>query len=63
MDINHADLVALATLPGVGPKMAERILADRKANGLYRRAEDLLRVKGIGPAKLAKMRERIVIRR
>ncbi len=63
VDVNHADLAALGTLPGIGPKMAERIMADRQANGFYRRVEDLLRVKGIGPAKLAKLREKIVIRR
>jgi competence protein ComEA len=47
-------------LPGVGPVLAERILADRARSGPYARPEDLLRVAGIGPAKLAKLRAHLV---
>lgn len=42
-------------LTGVGPSMAPAIIADREVNGPFRNAKDLLRVKGIGPAKLEKM--------
>ncbi len=56
IDLNTADLDALKTLPGIGPALARRILEDRAANGPYREAADLLRVKGIGPATLARIR-------
>jgi competence protein ComEA len=56
VDLNTADLAALMRLPGVGPVLAERILESRKEAGPYAKPEDLLRVKGIGPAKLAKLR-------
>jgi len=56
IDPNTADLNGLLRLPGVGPALARRILEDRGRNGPYRRAEDLLRVRGIGPATLDKMR-------
>ena len=59
IDPNTADLDALTTLPGIGPALARRILEDRAANGPYRAAADLLRVKGIGPATLARIRPRL----
>ncbi|HET9234523.1 MAG TPA: helix-hairpin-helix domain-containing protein, partial [Candidatus Eisenbacteria bacterium] len=61
IDPNTANLTALMELPGVGPVLARRILEDRSAHGSYRRPEDLLRVPGIGPAKLAKLRPRLLI--
>ena len=62
IDINRATAAELEALPGVGPKLAQAIIEDRTANGPFRTPEDLLRVKGIGPAKLEKMKEMIFIR-
>jgi len=59
IDPNTADLDALMRLPGIGPALAGRILDDRAANGPYRGAADLLRVKGIGPATLDRIRPRL----
>ena len=54
--LNAATLAQLRTLPGVGPKMAMRILAYRKAlGGQFSRIEQLLDVKGIGPKTFAKL--------
>jgi competence protein ComEA len=47
-------------LPGVGPVLAQRILEDRAQAGRYRGPDDLLRVPGIGPAKLARLRPHLV---
>lgn len=57
--INQADVSALEGLPGVGPVLAERIVAHREANGPFEVVEDLLEVSGIGEAKLASMRDLI----
>jgi competence protein ComEA len=59
--INQADATALEELPGVGPVLAERIVAHREANGPFEAVEDLLEVPGIGEAKLASMRDLIRI--
>lgn len=59
IDPNRADADALQRLPGVGPSTAAAILASRDSAGPFRSAEDLLRVRGIGPAKLARMREHL----
>jgi competence protein ComEA len=49
VNINTADAAKLATeLQGVGPALAEAIVADRKANGNFATPEALMRVKGIG---------------
>lgn len=53
IDLNRADAAQLEELPGVGPVLAARIVADREANGPFARVEDLGRVPGVGPAILA----------
>ena len=58
LDPNRASLEQLQTLPGIGPAMARRI-AEERSTAPFREAEDLLRVKGIGPAKLDKIRSHI----
>ncbi|HWO56678.1 MAG TPA: ComEA family DNA-binding protein [bacterium] len=53
IDINTADVRALARLPGIGPELARRIVAERDANGAFVNLIDLQRVRGIGPRKAA----------
>lgn len=55
IDINAASAVELADIPGIGPVLAERIIAYRAANGAFSRPEDLLAVKGIGDKVLARI--------
>lgn len=52
-DINTADDRALARLPGIGPELARRIIAERQSGGPFASLTDLQRVKGIGPRKAA----------
>lgn len=53
--INSASVSELQSLPGVGPALAQQIIAER-SRGRFASTEDLLRVSGIGKAKLEKMR-------
>ena len=55
VDLNRAGAQELQGLPGVGPALAERILAARRER-LFTSVEDLVRVRGIGPATLDEMR-------
>ena len=55
IDVNVCNRLELEHLPGIGPKLAERILASRAEDGPFATARDLMRVKGIGPKLLAKM--------
>ena len=50
VNINTASADVLATLPGIGPTTAQRIVDYRTENGPFARIEDLLNVAGIGPA-------------
>ena len=57
--INAASLAELQTLPGIGPKTASQILAQR-AKKPFRSLEDLDEVKGLGPKKLEKLKPFVV---
>lgn len=59
--LNTATAEELQSLPGVGPKRAEAILALRTRLGHFKRVEDLLRVKGIGHASLRRLKPRVVV--
>ena len=55
VNINRATAAELENLPGVGPSTAQAIIDYRNSHGLFASPEDLLNVKGIGPAKFAAM--------
>jgi len=48
VDLNRATAEELRALPGIGPVMAERIVAFRRLHGRFVRPEDLKRVSGVG---------------
>jgi competence protein ComEA len=52
VDLNRADADTLATLPGVGPGLAERIVAFRTANGPFASPDELLDVSGFTDRRL-----------
>ena len=55
VDINAADAAAWCALPGIGAKKAAAILAERHQGGPFRSVQDLTRVRGIGPATVARL--------
>ena len=55
VDVNRASALELTLLPGVGPRLAEEIVAMRARQGGFRGAADLGRVRGIGAKTLAKL--------
>ena len=61
VNINTADEKELDKLPGVGPAMAKRIVEYRTENGAFQAPEEIKRVKGIGDAKYAKMKDKIAL--
>ena len=61
VDINTATVDQLQQLNGVGPALAQRIVADRQANGPFKTVEDLKRVSGIGDKKFASLADSICV--
>jgi competence protein ComEA len=61
LDLNQATGQQLELVPGIGPAMAERILAYREANGNFANYDALVKVSGIGPAKLEKFRSYLCV--
>jgi len=61
ISLNNAGLFDFESLPGIGPVIAGRIVAYRDSVGRFSSVEDLLKVKGIGPAKLAAIRDRVAL--
>lgn len=63
VDVNRAGIAELSALPGIGPKLARRIVAFREEHGPFRKVEELLAVKGIGPRLLERLRDRLTVGR
>jgi competence protein ComEA len=56
IDVDAASAEELERLPGIGPALASRIVAERAARGRFGGPDGLLRVPGIGPKTLARIR-------
>ena len=61
VNINAATAAELDALPGIGPATAEKIVADREANGPFSAIEDIKRVSGIGEKKYADLADSICV--
>jgi competence protein ComEA len=61
INLNSATSAQLDTLPGVGPSTAKAIISYRNRKGPFGKVEDLLNVPGIGPAKIAALRDQVTV--
>ena len=61
VNINTATEAELEKLPGIGPAKAKAIVADRKKNGLFKTADELKRVSGIGDKNFAALKSEITV--
>ena len=57
VNLNRASAIELETLPGIGPATAAEIVNDRSVNGPFSSVDDLVRVSGVGPATVEKLRD------
>jgi len=60
VDLNGADAAALTALPGIGPVLAERIVAHRERHGPFAAVGELAAVRGIGPRLIERLGDRVV---
>jgi len=61
ININEADEEALTALDGIGPSLANRILAYRSGIGSFRSVEELKKVKGIGKKLFEKIKDEVSV--
>ncbi|MFG0264375.1 MAG: ComEA family DNA-binding protein [Rhodopirellula sp. JB055] len=54
--LNSSDVRELSLLPGIGPKLADRIVQHRESHGPFRSVEGLSAVHGVGPKLLHSLR-------
>ncbi|MFU8861204.1 MAG: ComEA family DNA-binding protein [Cyclonatronaceae bacterium] len=55
VNVNTASIDQLMMIPGMRPQQAEALVAYRTGNGSFDSEQDLLKVRGIGPASLEQM--------
>ena len=61
LDLNTATAEELATLPGIGPELAGRIVAYREEQGGFGSIEEIVEVSGIWEGKFAALKGRITV--
>jgi competence protein ComEA len=61
IDLNRADAEVLASLKGIGPQLAARIIAYRTLHGGFQKVADLDAVAGIGPGKMADLLKEVAV--
>ncbi|MEU5948332.1 ComEA family DNA-binding protein [Micromonospora sp. NPDC047465] len=61
LNLNTATLAQLDALPGVGPVLAQRILAHRDQQGGFRSVGDLRQVDGIGDARYEQLKDLVTV--
>ena len=61
IDLNAATAMELDTLPGVGPRTAERIIEYRREHGGFERIEDLMDVRGIGERTFLRLKPLVTV--
>ncbi|HKO31221.1 MAG TPA: helix-hairpin-helix domain-containing protein [Nitrospiraceae bacterium] len=61
LDLNRATEADFNALPGIGPRLAERILEYRKSAGAFHSLDELRAVKGIGKKTFERIRPLITV--
>ena len=61
VNVNTATIDELVQLPGIGEKRAQAILEMRQARGGFKSVDELLEIRGIGPANLEKLRPHVTV--
>ncbi len=61
INLNTATVSELSALPGVGPKLAARIIEYRQKSGGFKSAQELLNIRGVGEKNFAKLESYISV--
>jgi competence protein ComEA len=61
LDLNRATAEELQGLPGIGPVLAQRVIAQRTTHGPFHTVDDLRDVKGIGKKRMDQLRPLVMV--
>jgi len=61
VNINTASVEQLATLPGVGEKLAARVVEYRQKSGGFKSIQELMNVRGIGEKNFQKIESHLTV--
>jgi competence protein ComEA len=61
VNINTASAADFEALPGIGPKLAARIVDYRQKNGPFKKIEDLMNVQGLGEKNFLKLKPQLTL--
>jgi competence protein ComEA len=61
VNLNTATAAQIATLPGIGEKVAQRIIEYREKNSGFKKIEELMNVKGIGEKSFLKLKPLVTL--
>jgi competence protein ComEA len=61
INLNTATAAELEKLPGIGQKVAARIVEYRQKNGPFKKVEELMNVQGIGEKSFLQFRSQLTV--
>ena len=61
VDVNLATSKDLQHLPGIGPQIANRVIAHREKHGHFKSIDEITKVSGIGPKTLERLRPHLTM--
>jgi competence protein ComEA len=61
VNVNSASAAEFEALPGIGPKLAARIVEYRQKNGPFKKIEDLMNVQGLGEKNFLKLKPQLTL--
>jgi competence protein ComEA len=61
VNVNTASAADFEALPGIGPKLAARIIDYRQKNGPFKKLEELMNVQGLGEKNFLKLKPQLTL--